>query len=83
MQKKLIAPQWVSKNLDLTQWGITQEQIKILTHGPKDGTYWKIWRNVLRNAQTNVNGKLYRLFECGEKGVLIVPEGFDPESRAF
>ncbi len=83
MQNRLLAPQWASRNLDLTQWGITQEQNEILKNGPVDEVYWKIWKKVLSNAKTKVNGKLYGLFECREKGVLIVPEGFDPESRAF
>ncbi len=82
MKKNSLTPQWVSRSLDLTKWGITKEQIKILALGPEDVTYWKVWEEVLTKAKKTVDGEYFSLFQC-ERGVLIVSEDFDPEARAF
>ncbi len=82
MRNDLFTPQRVSQNLDLTQWGVSPEQIKILAHGPENAAYWPTWESILNSARKVVNGEYYSLFEC-TRGILIVDEDFDPEARAF
>ncbi len=83
MQDRFSAPQWASKNLDLAQWGIDQDEIDILTYGPMDDEYWQIWQKTLKNAKTKINGVSYGLYECSKQGVLIMPDDFDLQTRDF
>ncbi len=83
MKMKSRVPQWVAKSMDLTKWGISKECIEILQAGPKHGSYWSTWDGVLRSARRVVGGRKYRLSPCKGERVLIIPENFDLDTRAF
>jgi hypothetical protein len=45
---------------------VTAEDMEILKTGPEHEHYWEAWNDVLQNAFSVVNGKVWRLWQDGD-----------------
>ena len=62
-------------NFDIEEWGISEEDAKILLAGPDHELYWEAWDDVLRSAEyTDPNGKIWYLMQDGDLFAVVYPE---------
>ena len=45
---------------------VTEEDKQILSAGPDHQWYWETWDDVLGKASSNINGKIWRLYQDGD-----------------
>lgn len=71
-------PQAFAQNFDVKEWGIGEEDEKILLDGPDNELYWEVWDDVVRNAVYDdpQTGTLWNLYQDGDLFAVVYSEEY-------
>lgn len=60
----IYVPQIFVESFNAAEWGIEEEDIKVLKEGPSHEYYWDTWETVLNNAEfKDEDGKVWTLHQ--------------------